>query len=100
MESEHREKLSRQVLQTVESLNKAVGEAGGTLFTCDVLESMTLFEFIWNAAAPNGIRFHLEREEEDEDDEDDEDDFKGISKETRPLGYRTNDGAAELTLKE
>ncbi len=95
MESKHREKLSRQVLQTVESLNKAVGEAGGTLFTCDVLESMTLFEFIWNAAAPNGIRFHLEREEEE-----DEDDFKGISKETRLLGYRTNDGAAELTLKE
>jgi hypothetical protein len=92
MESEHREKLSRQVLQTVESLNKAVGEAGGTTFTCDVLESMTLFEFIWNAAAPNGIRFHLEREEEEEEEE-----YEGVSKETRPLGHQTNDGAAELT---
>jgi len=81
MEPEHREKLSRQVLQTVESLNKAVDEAGGGLLTCDVLESMTLFEFIWNVAAPNGIRFHLEREEEEDEDE-------GISKETRPLSHR------------
>lgn len=91
MEPEHREVLAKQVLRTMESLNSIIHQGGGTPIICDALESMSLFEFICRVVAPNEIRFVLPpRGAEDEDD------FEGISKETRPLIHRTNDGAAEL----
>lgn len=91
MEYENRKKLSRQVIQTLDSLNKTVTAAGGVPFDYNAMVTMTLFDFIWEAAAPNGIRFYLQKPIVALDDKEEEEE------ETRPLGYRTNDGAAELT---
>lgn len=61
MENENREELAKQVIQAVDSLNKATYNAGGSPFDYTSMVSMSLFEFIWNVAAPNGIRFYLQK---------------------------------------
>jgi hypothetical protein len=67
-----REKLAKQVIQTSDSLNKAIHAAGGVPFDYNSMVSMTLFEFIWRTAAPNGIRFHFQSPMVALDDDDDE----------------------------
>jgi hypothetical protein len=80
MEDKSKEELAKQVIQTVDSLNKTIANVDGVSFTYGLMESVSLFEFIWHVAAPNGIRFHIQKptarkikrkveiEEEDEDD--------------------------------
>jgi hypothetical protein len=56
-----RKELAKQVMQATDSLNKTMQAAGGVPFDYNSMVSITLFEFIWRMAAPNGIRFHFQK---------------------------------------
>lgn len=48
--------MLKQSLQMIESLNRSVEAAHGTMFSCERLEKMTALELL-SRLAPNGIRF-------------------------------------------
>ena len=62
------ERDHKQTVQTIDSLNKAVVEAGGVYFSYEIMKEMSLFEFIWKVAAPNHLKFYCEKPNEGECD--------------------------------
>ena len=47
-----------QLVETLQSFNQAVSNAGGAPYTLSRLQETTLAEFLAEVAAPNGIRFY------------------------------------------
>jgi len=57
MDNKARARTASELLETAESLQTAIREAGGSCINVDEMKNMTLFYFICHMAAPNGIRF-------------------------------------------
>lgn len=61
MNSKVGHETAKDLARTLESFNQAIHDGGGTAITYSSMASMTLFDFIYQIAAPNGIRFHLQK---------------------------------------
>ena len=66
MPSPEAEQYGRQVIEMMSSLDRAVQEAGGTVFTAASLSTMTVMEFILNLAH-NRVRFICEERKDGND---------------------------------
>ena len=92
MNDDIRKKIAMEVIQAVDSLNKAVSTAGGASFDFERMAEMTLFDFIWRVAGPNKIRFYFMDKDEEEDDAEkepkDDELFMGGNLAQRLLGPR------------
>ncbi len=59
MNDDTRERITEELLDTVDSFHSVVQRAGGCRIHVDAMKDMSLFHFICHVAAPNGIRFRL-----------------------------------------